>query len=389
MFDFDTLLDRKGTDSTKWDALSRDYGDSGLLPFWVADMDFKCLPDLDEALRRRTVESTYGYTFASEGYFDSIVGWYARHHNLSISKQDIVNVPGVLTGLHMALAALAKRGDRILINTPVYPPFFDFSENGAYTLVHSPLKREHGRYVFDFDDMRGKLKKGVQFFVLCSPHNPVGRAWEEDELRELVRLCDEYGTFILSDEIHGDLVLPGHRHFPILGVSGAARRISLVASAPSKTFNCAGLKSSFLIAQNEEVRNKVKSVIARYHLYNNLFALVATRTVYDKGDAWLKELLDYLYGNAEFAVNFFDRNIPKIRAYMPEATYLMWLDFSGYGLSQEELMSRLQNIGRVALNSGTDFGEEGRGFARFNIGTPRAFLEVGLNGIASAFRDLQ
>jgi len=389
MFDFDTLLDRKGTDSTKWDALSWDYGDSGLLPFWVADMDFKCLPDLDEALRKRTVDSTYGYTFASEGYFESIIGWYARHHNLSIAKQDIVNVPGVLTGMHMALASLAKRGDRVLINTPVYPPFFDFSENGTYALLHSPLRKENNRYVFDFDDIREKLKKGVQFLVLCSPHNPVGRVWEENELKEIVRLCDEYETFILSDEIHGDLVLPGHRHSPILSVSHTARRISLIASAPSKTFNCAGLKSSFLIIQNEEVRNKVKSMIGKYHLYNNLFALLATRTVYEKGDAWLSELLAYLYGNAEFVLNFFDRNIPKIRAYMPEATYLMWLDFSEYGLSQQELMSRLQNIGRVALNSGTDFGEEGKGFARFNIGTPRAFLEVGLNGIASAFRDLQ
>ncbi len=388
MFDFDTLLDRKGTDSTKWDALSRDYGDSGLLPFWVADMDFKCLPDLDEALRRRTIDSTYGYTFASNGYFDSIVRWYARHHSLSISKQDIVNVPGVLTGLHMALTALAKRGDRILINTPVYPPFFDFSENGTYTLLYSPLKKENDRYVLDFDDIREKLKQGVQFFVLCSPHNPVGRVWEETELKEIVRLCNEYGTFILSDEIHGDLVLPGHRHSPILGVSGVARRISLIASAPSKTFNCAGLKSSFLIIQNEEVRSKVQSVISRYHLYNNLFALVATRTVYDKGDAWLKELLDYLYGNAKFALHFLECNIPKIRTYIPEATYLMWLDFSGYNLSQDELMSRLKNIGRVALNSGTDFGEEGRSFARFNIGTPRAFLEIGLNGIATAFQDL-
>lgn len=388
MFDFDTLLDRKGTDSTKWDALSRDYGDPGLLPFWVADMDFKCLPALDEVLKRRTVDSTYGYTFAGEGYFDSIVGWYARHHSLSISRQDIINIPGVLTGLHLALAALAKKGDKILINTPVYPPFFGFSENDKYELLYSPLKREGERYMLDFDDLRKKLEKGIQFFILCSPHNPVGRAWEEDELKEIVRLCDASGTFILSDEIHGDLVLGGHKHFPITGVSDVARRISLVASAPSKTFNCAGLKSSFLIIQNEEVRNKVRSVVEAYHLYNNLFGLLATQVVYNKGDEWLGELLAYLYGNAEFAVRFLSENTPKIRAYIPEATYLMWLDFSAYGLSQDELMSRLKNIGGVALNSGTDFGAGGEGFARFNIGTPRAFLESGLNRIALAFKDL-
>lgn len=384
MYDFDTLLNRKGSDSYKWDGLSKEYGDPDLMPFWVADMDFKPLPDLDEALRARTVDATYGYTFAGADYYRSITGWYGRRHGLAVSPEEIVNVPGVLTGLHMTLAALAKPGDRIIINTPVYPPFFKFGEDGRYTVLQSPLKEAAGRYYLDFTDLEEKMKKGARFYVLCSPHNPSGRIWSREELLELVALCRRYGVILLSDEIHGDLAMPGQIHHPLLSLSEEARKVSIVASAPSKTFNCAGLKSSFLIIPDEEMRQKVRRKIESYHIDIDLFGLLAAKVVFEKGDRWLDELMRYLQDNALAMKDFIQARLPGVKAYMPDASYLFWLDCRGTNLSQEELVRRLKTEGRLALNDGVLFGPEGTGYVRFNFGTPRSYLEKGFEGLERA-----
>lgn len=388
MYDFDSLLSRRGTSSTKWDALSRDYGNAKLLPFWVADMDFKLPPELNEALRQRTIDATYGYTFASDSYFHSIETWYAERHEISIKKEEIVNVPGVLTGLSLAISALCGKNDRILINTPAYPPFLLLAKNSDFELVRSPLLKKESGYEFDFQDIEKRLKQGIRCFVVCSPHNPVGRVWTQNELARIVELCDSYGTFILSDEIHCDLVYPGHQHLPMTSISERAKQISMVASAPSKTFNIAGLKSSYLIIQNNEVREKIKAMIEKYHLYNNLFGLLATEVAYSHGVRWLDELLTYLWKNACFVRDFVAYRKLKINVEMPEATYLMWMDFSSYGMSQEALMEKLKNVAGVALNNGLDFGDQCTGFVRLNIGTTREFLEEGMKRIADAFMDL-
>lgn len=388
MYDFDSLLSRRGTSSTKWDALSRDYGDATLLPFWVADMDFELPPELNKALRQRTIDATYGYTFASDSYFHSIEKWYAARHGMSIRKEELVNVPGVLTGLSLAISALCGKNDRILINTPAYPPFLGLTKNSDLELIQSPLLREKTGYEFDFQNLEKNLERGIRCFVLCSPHNPVGRVWTRNELARIVELCDSYGTFILSDEIHCDLVYPGRQHLPLTIISERAKQISLIASAPSKTFNIAGLKSSYLIIQNSEVREKVKAMVEKYHLYTNLFGLLATEIAYSHGDEWLDELLVYLWKNACFVRDFVAASKLKINVEMPEATYLMWMDFSEYGMSQEALMERLKNVAGVALNNGLDFGDQCAGFARLNIGTTRKFLEEGMKRIADAFMDL-
>lgn len=384
MYDFDTLLDRRGTDCTKWDALSRDFGDPDLMPFWVADMDFKCLPELNEALRARTVEATYGYTFAGERYFRSITDWYGRRHGVAVAQDEIINVPGVLTGIHMALAALGKRGDRIIINTPVYPPFFSFDENGRYRLLRSPLREEQGRYFLDFADLEEKMKRGAQFYLLSSPHNPSGRIWSLEELNEVATLCHRYGVILLSDEIHGDLALPGNRHHPFFSVSNMAGKLAIVASAPSKTFNCAGLKSSFLIIPDAAIREKLRRKVENFHIYTNLFGLLATRVVYETGDAWLDALVRYLQQNATRMLEFIDAELPEVKAMMPDASYLLWMDCRGTGLSQDELVQRLKTAGRLALNDGTEFGPGGDGHMRFNFGTPRAYMEKGLGGLLRA-----
>ena len=384
MYDFDTLLNRKGTDSYKWDGLAREYGDQDLMPFWVADMDFRCLPELDQALRQRTVDATYGYTFAGDGYYKSITGWYERRHGMRVSPEEIVNVPGVLTGIHMALSALAKPGDGIIINSPVYPPFYKFDEDGRYRVLQSPLLEEKGRYFLDFADLDEKMKQGARFYALCSPHNPSGRIWSRQELLELVALCGRHGVILLSDEIHGDLAMPGQTHHPLLSLSEEARKISIIASAPSKTFNCAGLKSSFLIIADDGMRQKVRRKIDSYHIDIDLFGLLATKVVFEKGDTWLDELMRYLSANATRMLEFIDARLPGVKASMPDASYLLWLDCRGRGLSQEELVRRLKVEGRLALNDGTMFGPGGSGYVRFNYGTPQSYLEKGLAGLERA-----
>jgi cystathionine beta-lyase len=359
MYDFDTLLNRRGTDCYKWDGLAKEYGDPELMPFWVADMDFKCLPELDQALRERTVGATYGYTFPGEDYFKSITSWYERRHGAAVSADEIVNAPGVLTGIHFALAALGKPGDSIIINTPVYPPFYKFEENGRYRVLQSPLIEKNGRYFLDFADLDEKMRSGARFYVLCSPHNPSGRVWSREELLELVALCRKHGVILLSDEIHGDLAMPGKTHHPLLSLSEEARKISIIASAPSKTFNCAGLKSSFLIIADEEMRQKVSRKIKSYHIDIDLFGLLATKVVFEKGDAWLDELMRYLEANAKRMVEFVDARLPGVKASMPDASYLLWLDCRGRDLSQEELVRRIKTKGRLALNDGTMFGPGG------------------------------
>jgi cystathionine beta-lyase len=365
--------------------LEEAYGDPDLVPLWVADMDFPVLPELEKALAARAENSTFGYTFAGDGYYESVIDWNARRNGLNLKKEDILDVPGVVCGLSFALAALTDPEDRVLVNSPVYPHFFGVPQAQGRRLSLSPLRRGKERYEIDFDDFEAKLKEGVKAFIFCSPHNPVGRVWEKDELEHIVTLCARYGTVILSDEIHSDLVFSGHKHIPILNVSPEARDISLVLSAPSKTFNIAGLKSSMLIAKNPDLRKRVKTVLEQFHVGVNLFGYKAAETVYREGEKWLEELLVYLEDNAKFAVSFLESRLPRVGAYLPESTYLMWLDFSAYGLTQEALMEKLRSEAHVALNDGASFGKEGQGHVRLNIGTPRALLREGLEKIAAAF----
>ncbi|MDR1379841.1 MAG: pyridoxal phosphate-dependent aminotransferase [Synergistaceae bacterium] len=385
MYEFDRLLARKGTDCSKWDALRQVYGDPDLLPFWVADMDFPVLPELEKALLARAENSTFGYTFAGEGYYKSLIDWNARRNGLTLTKEELLDVPGVVCGLGFVISALTQPGDKVLVTPPVYPPFFAVPKSLGRQLLLSPLRRVNGRYEMDFDDFEAKLQKGAKAFILCSPHNPVGRVWEKSELENIVELCARNGTIIISDEIHSDLVFSGHKHIPLLNVSPKAQEIAIIASAPSKTFNVAGLKASFLIARNPDLRNKIRTLLDQFHMSVNLFGYKAAEVVYREGEKWLEELLVYLKGNAKFVTSFLESRLPQVGVYVPESTYLMWLDFSAYELEQKALMKKLKEEARVALNDGTTFGDEGKGHVRLNIGTPRSLLQEGLEKIAAAF----
>ena len=383
MYNFDSLLQRRGSDSTKWDSLKRDFGRDDLMPFWVADMDFPVLPEIVEALSKRSTEGqTFGYTFAGQDYFNSVIAWNKTRHGLDLEKDEIIPVPGVVTAIAALLLKVTKEEDKVVINPPVYTPFFQVIKDMNRQLVLSPLIQKDGKYIIDFADLEEKFRHGASLYLMCSPHNPVGRVWTKEELEQVTQLCRKYNVLLVSDEIHGDIVFSGHTHIPILNVCPEA----IAISAPSKTFNIAGLKSSTILVKEPNIKKKVQEAIDCLHLYPNLFAYEATKAAYQYGAEWLKELNVYLEENARFTVEYLKEHLPQVVAYVPEGTYLMWLDFSVFGLSDQELESRMINIAQVALNSGMEYGKGYGQFMRLNIGAPRFYLEEGLKHIVDAFK---
>lgn len=388
MYNFDNLLDRRNTDCVKWDELEAVFGSSDLLPYWVADMDFEVLPEIREALVKRAEHATYGYTFATKDYYKNFIKWNKERNDFEINKDDIISVPGVVCATSFVIYAFTQKGDKVLLNTPIYNPFFDVINAHKREMVTSKLILNNGRYEMDWEDFENKLKDNVKLFILCSPHNPVGRVWTREELEKIVKLCKENNVLIFSDEIHSDLIFPGHKHIPTLNVSKDAENITISAMAPSKTFNIAGLKSSMILVKNKELKEKLAEAIEAFDLGVGLFGYKATEIAYGYGAKWTDELVSYLYENAKFVVDFFEKNMPKVKAYVPDGTYLMWLDFSAYGLSQKEILEKLKYEARVALNDGEKYGkEEGLGFMRLNIGTTREILAKGLERINKSFQD--
>ena len=381
MYNFDVLLERRHTDSPKWDAMERDYGRDDLMPFWVADADFPVLPEINQALQERSGEGmTFGYTFAGERYYNSIIAWNRERHGLELEKEFLIPAPGVITALSVVLLSVAEKGDKILVNPPVYSPFFTVVKGLGYELFESPLLYNGESYELDFEDIEKKFKEGVSIYILCSPHNPVGRVWKEEELKRLSSLCKQYGVLIISDEIHYDIVYPGYRHLSILNVDEDA----VMITAPSKTFNIAGLKSSIIIIKNRELREKVGDFAASMHLYINLFAYRATETAYEKGGPWVDEMMAYLEENARFVVGYITKYLPKVKVAMPESTYLMWMDFSGCRFTQEELFLKMRDEAKVALNFGAEYGSGYEQFVRLNIACPRRYLEEGMEHIRNS-----
>ena len=385
MYNFDKLVDRKGTECIKWDLIGKVYGSDDVIPLWIADMDFEILPELQEAMVKRASHPSFGYTIPAPAYRENIIKWNKERNGLELAKEDIVGIPGVVTAIAFALNALTKDGDKVLINTPVYNPFASTIKGLNRELVTSSLKCEGTKRVMDFADMEEKMKDGVKMMILCNPHNPIGRVWTKEELNQLVELCAKYNVYLFSDEIHSDICYGGHKHCSILTVSKKAKEIAFCAMAPSKTFNIAGLKSSMFMIQNPEIREKIQANINAFHIGIDLMAYKATEVCYGYGAQWVDELNEYLYENAKFVTEFCETQLPKVKTFVPDGTYLMWLDFSEYGLTQEELMDKLKNEAKVGMNSGATYGDEGVGFARLNIGCPKFLLEKAMNQIKAAF----
>lgn len=384
-YDFDQIIDRSNTNSIKVDALERVFGSKDIIPLWVADMDFLSPPEITEGLKKRIEHGIFGYVRASDEYYSSIINWLKNRHHWSVSQETISFVPGVVKGFAFAIDVFTNDNDKIIIQPPVYPPFKGTTEDLNREIVNNPLIFEDGQYSMDFDNLREVAKTGCKMLILCNPQNPSGRIWTKEELSELAEICFDNNILVVSDEIHADLALPGNKHVPFATVSEKAAQNNITLMAPSKTFNIAGIVSSFAVIENEDIRKKYFDyLIARQLNEGTIFAYLAAQHAYEYGDEWLNQAIDYIQENIDFVDDFLQKQIPQIKIIKPEASFLIWLDCRGLNLSQPELENFFIHKAKLGLNSGTMFGEEGEGFMRLNVGCPRITLEKALDSLKKA-----
>lgn len=387
---FDLVTDRHNTGSIKWDFNQRTFGREDILPMWVADMDFKSPEAVVEALVNRAKHGIYGYSDGMEDYFEALIDWMQDRHGWQIQKDWISFSPGIVPALNELVRSLTKTGDKILVQFPIYPPFFQAIRNHGREVVSNQLTLKNGRYTMDFADLEEKFASGVKMMILCNPHNPVGRVWERVELERLGQLCLAHDVLIISDEIHCDLIYEGYQHIPFASLSPELALQSIVCTAPSKTFNLAGLQTSNLIIPNVKYRDAFQASLDLTGIHRpNLFGMTALEAAYRHGSDWLDQLMDYLLGNVKFLISFLERELPQIKAIQPEGTYLIWLDFRALGMNPKALQKFLVHVAGVGLNAGYQFGAGGEGFARLNLACARSVLEEGLNRIKSAVKGLE
>lgn len=381
---FKEKIIRKGTDCIKYDILEEKFGSEDLQPLWVADMDFKTPAFITDAVIEKTKESLFGYAFASRSVYDSLISWQKKRNNWEINKEQIFFIPSVLVGMSMALKTFTNESDGVIIQTPVYPPFSSIVKDNGRKLIVNELKNVDGRYEMDLEDLESKIDENTKMLFLCSPHNPVGRLWSKDELRKLGEICVKHDILIISDEIHSDLVFD--KFTPIASIDEKIAQNTITFSAPTKTFNIAGLKIAFAICKNEELLSRLKKAINFLHIADvNTLGFEALKSAYENGGEWLGQLNDYLYKNFEFLKSYLKENMPDIKFCEIEATYLVWLDFSSFELSHKQIREKLINEAKLALNDGITFGKNGNQFFRINIALPKEELETALAKIKGAF----
>ncbi len=383
-YNFDEQIDRHGTNSVKWEGMTKMFGREGLFPMWVADMDFKVPDEIIEAIKVRADQGIFGYTFRPESFYTSIIGWMKRRHDLDIKREWIVDGAGVVSGLVMAVLTYTKPGDEIIVQPPVYYPFFRVIRNNGRIIVNNPLKFENKKYTMDFEDLEKKISQRTKMVILCNPHNPVGRVWSRDELEKLVQICKDNDLILVSDEIHSDFVYAPHVHTSVLSLNYNENTVTFLA--PNKTFNIAGIPSSIVVIPDKRLRNDFQMMLENMDVEtSNIFSIVAAQAAYTYGDDWFDALLEYLAGNLEFLESFLKSEMPKVDLVKPEGTYLAWLDFRKLGFSDEELSRILINKANLALDDGNLFGIGGSGFQRMNIAMPRKLLMTGLEKLKNAF----
>lgn len=388
-YNFDELIDRRHTGSVKWDGMKNAFGRDDLTAMWVADMDFRTPSFVMDALRQRLEHEVLGYAMPCEGWDTTICHWLQKRHQWEVRPDWLTFVPGIVRGQAFALLCFTNPGDRVLVMTPVYHPFFLVTERLKREAVRSPLDLRDGHYHIDFDRLRHDLQ-GCKALVLCNPHNPGGRVWTVDELRRIAELCQESGTLVISDEIHADLTLPPYKHHPFATVSPAAASNSVTFMAPSKTFNMPGVQSSFAIVPDDTLRARFQQFMeAGEFCEGHLFAYIGCKAAFEHGEEWLNQLLAYIQGNIDFTESYLRQHIPAIGMIRPQASFLVFLDCRQLGLEQEALERLFADKARLALNTGTTFGEPGRGFMRLNVGCPRAALKQALDQLAEAVAGLK
>ncbi|NLW19420.1 MAG: pyridoxal phosphate-dependent aminotransferase [Candidatus Cloacimonetes bacterium] len=386
-YDFDSIISRKGSGCFKHDAMKSIYGREDLLPLWVADMEFAVAPQIIQAMQKRLDHPVFGYNFRLPEYYDAVADWAAAQYGYRPEPDWILDSPGVMPAVSLAVSIFSEPGDGILIQTPVYEPFFKAARDQNRTLLTNQLKLVDGRYEIDFDDFEAKLKQS-RIFLLCSPHNPVGRLWSEEELRKMGSLCREHGVLIISDEIHADLVYDGAKAISIASLEDFAD-FTICCFSTAKSFNLAGLATAAAIVKNPDLRLKLQVALRNLHLFmGNSFGITAVTAAYREGRDWLDAVLKYLDGNRRFLIDAFANELPDLKLIHPEATYLAWVDFSALGMDDNEIREFMVHKARIAAVPGTNFGPEGSGFQRLNFACPRSILEEAVQRLKTALGEL-
>jgi cystathionine beta-lyase len=390
-YDFDKVIDRRNTHSFKWDMAEKLVGEKDVLPLWVADMDFQSPSPVIEAIKQKAEHGIFGYTAIPDSCYEAVIGWMKKRHNWGVKKEQILFTPGVVPVLHWSVMAYTHPGDKVIIQPPVYPPFFKAAKINGCQAVESPLKYENGRYIMDFEKLEEQFDSRTKLFILCSPHNPVGRVWKQEELTRLGELCLKHNVIICSDEIHSDLVFKDTTHIPTASLSEEIAQITVTCSAPNKTFNLPGFGPGFVIIPDKQLFQSFANVqrnVGNDPELGNLFGILATEIAYTHGEEWLDQVLDYLQDNLDFLMEYIERNIPRIKAIRPEGTYLVWLDCQELHMNDTELKKFMLKHARVWLNDGPTFGRSGSGFQRINIACSRSILKEALRRIKQAVNRL-
>ena len=376
IYDFDSVTPRRGTLSYKWDSAPE-----GVLPMWVADMDFKTAPAIIDALRKRVDNGIFGYTRVPDEYYEAVTSWFRRRHGWTIDRDMMIYTSGVVPAISAIIKSLAKPGEKVIVQTPVYNCFFSSIRNNGCVILESPLIRNSDTYDIDFQRLeKDASDPDTTLMLLCNPHNPAGRVWSRDELRRIADICARHGVTVISDEIHCEFVFDGYRYTPFATVSGVSGCHAVVCVSPSKAFNIAGLQIANIIAPDEETRARIDKAININEVCDvNPFGVIATIAAYNEGEEWLLQLLDYIKGNYEFMKDFCGKNLPDFPIARLEATYLVWMDCTRLGLKSEALEEKLIEDVSLWLNAGTMYGTvDGEGYMRWNIACPRSVLEEGL-----------
>ena len=384
-YDFDKSINRADTNCVKYDLRKQVFGNPDVLPMWVADMDFETPDFVREAVIKRAEHPIYGYHFKDEPYYQSIAGWLKRRHGWDVKTEWMSYTPGVVCGFNMAVLALTQEGDEIIIQSPVYPPFHHAVSSHGRKLVYNSLVDRGEGYEINFEQLAEQAKT-AKMLILCNPHNPVGRCWTREELTRLGDICMRNHLLVIADEIHCDLVLPGYKHTPFATLSDEFAQNSITFHAASKTFNLAGLATSTAIIPNEKLRKTYNDYVwaLEAHL-GNIFGKVSTEAAMNQGDDWLAQLLDYVQGNVDYVTEFLKSNLPKVRFHKPQATYMMWLDFNAYGMSEDALWQKMTQEAQLGFNRGKEFGKEGEGFFRVNLACPRATVAEAMRRLKAVF----
>ncbi len=388
-YNFDEIINRENTSCYKYDLRSKYFSRDDILPMWVADMDFKVPDCITGAIKNRLSHEVFGYSFHRDIAYQSIIDWMYMRHAWKIKKEWIGFSPGVVPALNLAILALTSPGDKIIVQTPVYFPFFSAVKDHQRNLIVNPLKLKNGRYSMDLENLRKQMDDKTKMFILCSPHNPTGNVWKTKELEDLASLCLKKNIIIVSDEIHADIVFKPHKHVPTASISDEISDQVITLMAPSKTFNIAGLSASYFIASNKILFKKLNHWMEKLHLSTgNIFGNVALEAAYNHGKEWLEQLIQYLDNNITFAEKFINNELTDITLIKPEATFLLWVDFRSKNIPAKQLNIFMQEKAGLGLSDGLLFGSNGEGFQRINMGCPKSVLEIALQRIQHTFNSL-